>query len=330
MRGTLLVVLAAACAHAQQTANPPPLPPDQGSAADEDGSGSGSAVAAVTPPPKPEPPQPPPKVPHDAALPAPVPTLKLVSAGAGKKTKLVIAGVAGAKQGVDVAIDFGARQGSADQTLPAIVLHGDLEVLAAGAANTYKLTAAQVEAKDVPNETRPPQFDQAVAALAGLVITGDVAANGTPGAIKIHHDAADLNTSGIIEAVIAPGFLSPWPVLPDQPIGPGAKWTVTTPRKFRDRLEYIETTDYELVSAGKGGMEIKAASKLAGPEQELDGAKVTAVSGSGTYHVTMTNGLLGTSHADIKLGFTASAPQGPGANETLTFEFRFSSDITPR
>jgi hypothetical protein len=332
MRWLVAAVAIAGCAHAgQQTGSVPLVPLDQGSG-EEAGSdattGSGSAVVAVPEPTKPvEPPKPPPKVAHDTALPATQSTVKLVSSGTGKRTKLAVVGTAGAKQVVDVAIDFGASQGSdLDQTLPAVVLHGDLQVGSADKeATAYTLTVAQVDALDVPGETRPAGFEKIVGGLAGLVITGRVAANGTPGAVAMHHDAADPNAIGILEAVVAPGYLSPWPVLPAEAVGPGAKWRVTIPRKFRDKLVYEETTEYELVSA----TEIKGTVKLAGPEQDLDGAKVTAVGGSGSFHCTLQNGFIGAAHADVKLGFTASATQG-GKTETVALQFRLSSDVTPR
>jgi hypothetical protein len=331
----LLVSVAAACAHNAAPDNQFQLPPESGSGAgSEDGSaapppaGSAAGSAVATTPPAP--PQPPPKQAHDTVINADVPVVKLLSPGGGRRTKLVIASTVGTKQAIDLTVDVGVKQDIQDQTLPAIVLHGDVDIATADKASAaYHVTVSKVEAKDVTGETRPPQFETIVNGLVNLAITGSVNANGSVGTLTMHHDAADPQTMGLMEQVLAPGLLSPWPVLPADAVGTGAKWEVTTPRKLRDKLTYTETTDYELVSVTAKGFEVKATTKLSGSAQEVDGAHIDAITGTGASTFASTAGVFGTSHGDLKLDFNALVPDKTGQMQTVPFEFRFATDVAP-
>jgi hypothetical protein len=334
-----LLVAVAACSHNAVPDNSPQLPPETGSAANEDGSATppaGSATAgsavATTPP---APPQPPPKQAHDTVITADVPTVKLLSPGSGPRRKLTIASTAGAKQAIDLTIDVGVKQATQDQTLPAVLLHGDVDIPTADKGSAaYKVTVSRVEAKDVTGETRPPQFETVIGGLVSLAITGTVNANGSVGDLTMHHDAADPQTMGLMEQVLAPGLLSPWPVLPADAVGTGAKWEVTTPRKLRDKLTYTETTDYELVAVTAKGFEVRSSTKLTGGEQDVDGAHITGITGAGASSFASATGVFGTSHGDLRLDFNAIVPvqaKDPAApqTETIPFEFRFTTDVAP-
>jgi hypothetical protein len=328
------LVLGAACTHSDTPVNEPQLPPEpgagsDGSAAGSASAGSGSAVEAAKPP---MPPAPPAKVAHDAKISASEAKVKLVSAGTGKKQKLAIVGAVGAKTPVDITIGVGVKQGPQDQTLPAIVLHGDAEVSTADKTQAaYRIAVSGVEAKDIAGESRPPNFDKTVANLIGLAISGTVNANGSIGDVALHHDAVDPTGIELIEEVVVPGYLPMWPVLPAEAVGAGAKWQVTATRLLREKLAFEVTTDYELVSVSAKGFEVKGTVSLAGKEQDVDGAKVGQIGGGGAFTCKIDNGMFGVTHAELKIDFTATVPTGPnGQTQSVPFEFRFSTDSAPR
>lgn len=324
------LLLAAACTHNDTAINEPQLPPEPGDGSGSAGSGSGSAVAEAPKLPA-TPPPPPAKVAHDAKISGVESKVKLVSAGTGKKQKLAIVGTAGAKTPVDLTIDVGVKQGPQDQTLPAIVMHGDAEVATADKATAaYHIAVSAVDAKDVAGESRPASFEKTIASLVGLSISSEVHANGTTGDTVLHHDAVDPTGIELMEEVVVPGYLPMWPVLPAEAVGQGAKWQVTSTRLLREKLAFDVVTDYELVSVSAKGFEVKATVSLTGKEQDVDGAKVGGISGTGAFTAKMDNGLFGVAHGDLKIDFTATVPTGPGQTQSVPFEFRFTTDLAPR
>src|SRR5262245_19183275 len=97
----VLVLVVAACGGPQKSAPPPPLPDDK----------------PATPPAKPDdkaaekPAEPPkPSGPVEVTIVAPQTTVKLVSAGKGKKEALRYTPKQGQKQQVELALDFGGKQ----------------------------------------------------------------------------------------------------------------------------------------------------------------------------------------------------------------------------
>ena len=117
-----IVLALAACGGKQKTVDPVPLPPEP------------KEEAKKEPEPKPAEPEKPavPEGPMVLTLEAAQPTVKLVSGGKGKKVALKVAPKEGAKQTVEVALDFQGGQdgpaeagGKVDQIAPTVVLAAD-------------------------------------------------------------------------------------------------------------------------------------------------------------------------------------------------------------
>src|SRR5512138_1329133 len=140
--------------------------------------------------PKPEPkpvPKDEPLKPVEITIPAPQTAVALVAPGTGKRTPLRYAAKVGAKQAVEIAMDFYSRQAidnaSEETAVPTIVLAGTAEVTAVdkdGGA-TYKLTVDLADARDVKGAPPAEQFKKALKSLPGLAVTGTVGANGVTG-----------------------------------------------------------------------------------------------------------------------------------------------------
>src|SRR5579862_2240346 len=104
MRHTLLAMLVAtaACGGAQKPTTAPPLLTDPNAAAEPETKPEEKPAEPAPPPPAPKP--------ADFALDAPKVTVKLVSAGKGKKAPLRFTPKQGDKQQVELAPDFSGSQ----------------------------------------------------------------------------------------------------------------------------------------------------------------------------------------------------------------------------
>ena len=265
--------------------------------------------------PTPEPPKPLP--PLEVKVEVPAVTVKLVSAGKGKKAPLKYTAKAGAKQQVEVVMSF-AQTASVDgqseaQVVPTIVLAGEAEtksVDATGKAD-YALAVASTDARDVEGAAVPvDQFKLALASLAGLVISGSVDANGTTAETRMRIEKPDRLSAGALD-LIKITFPS-WPVLPKEPIGVGAKWQTTSNNTLRaapgDKgIEMTHVTSYELVSKAGSTYTIKSKTTVTGKDQEYKGGKISKINGTGTSEIKLDEGALyPTSTGTIETNLTAS------------------------
>ncbi|HUS32992.1 MAG TPA: hypothetical protein VMZ53_31030 [Kofleriaceae bacterium] len=301
MRKRLLaLLLVAACGGKTKHVDTVPLPPDPKVAEEE----KKPVEEKPADPPAPTP------QPLDVPIATPKPTVKLVNAGKGKKAALKIAPKAGAKQTIEVALDFIGGQdgppeagGKQDQTAPTVILAADIETKEVGTdgQSKFQLTISGVEAKDAPGSKVPAaQFKSELQALIGSSIAGSVGADGSTTGLTLHMDAvSDQKQLGAL-AYLKTALLPLWPVLPAEAIGPGAKWTVTSTEKIADQVEVTKTVNYELVANKSGAWTIKGTTKLTGADQELIAdpekpdmkAKVGSIGGGGTIEATVTDGAL--------------------------------------
>lgn len=308
-----LVLVLAACGGKQKHVDTVPLPP-------EPKQEEAKKEPEPTKPAEPEAP-PAPKGPVTVNIESAKPTVKLVSAGKGTKAALKVAPKTGAKQTVEVALDFQGGQdgppeagGKQQQIAPTVVLAADVETKEVGAdgQSKFMLTISGVDAKDVTGAKVPAdQFKNELLSLQGATIEGSVGANGSTSdlTLKIEKpDAKSVEALQLVKTVLLPM----WPVLPDQPIAPGAKWTVTTTEKIADQLEVTKTIDYQLVSKKGTEWTIKGTAKMTGKDQDLQGAKIGAIGGVGSIDSVVTEGaLLAKSTQKLATDFTITA----GANE---------------
>ena len=327
-----MILVAAACGGSHKSTTPPPtLPPE--------------AKAEPAPPPAPPPAPakpvapPVPQGPLEMSLPAPQVTVKLVSPGKGKRAALKLATKQGAKQSVDIAMDFSGKQtapaelgGAQEQVAPTVVLTGDLEAqdVAKDGATKFQLTITGVDAKDKEGAKESgATFKQNLTSLAGMTIAGTVNANGTTSDLSLHLDKPDEKSEGAM-GLVKLSLMPMWPVLPAVPVGVGAKWQVTEIQKVADRLVVTQTVDYELTGHKGTAWTIKGTAKVTGADQEIEKAKFSAIGGNGTAEVTLTDGALAPA-TKVKLvtDFTASANAG-GKDVSLVFHLEQSNAVAPK
>ncbi|HEY1548526.1 MAG TPA: hypothetical protein VGG28_11925 [Kofleriaceae bacterium] len=304
---------------------PEPAPPD----------------AAPPPPPPPPPEQP---KPLDLPITAPQTTLKLVKPGTGKKAVLKLALATGAKQHVELALDFSGKQaapaslgGNSEDVAPTLVLPADVELSDVGSDGgaKWKLSVGSVDAKDrAGSKTSTDKFKEQMQGIVGLVISGSIGVDGKLGDMTIHLDKAEkaaLNAVALVKLSLMPM----WPQLPTEPIGVGAKWTVTQPFKIADKLDTTETADFELVSHRGNQWVINGKIKLAGNDFKADEhTSFQKIGGIGTLAVTITDGAaVPQSTSVLSSNFTAvivGVPGGGSDAQQAQFQLEQGFAVTPK
>lgn len=335
----VIVVALAACGGKQKsTTPPPPLPEPKAEAKPE--------------PPKEEPKEEAPAIPKgplEVTLPQGQVTVKLVSAGKGKKAPLKLAPKAGDKQSMELAFDFSGKQTMSpelapptEQINPTVVLLADVEAKEVGAdgATKFQLTINGVDARDVAGaKNTGAEVKEELGTLAGTTINGAVNANGSTSDLTVRVEKPDQRTFGAME-ILGMSLMPMWPVFPTEAIGPGAKWTVTRTVKLMGRLDVTHTTDYQLVAKKGKAWTLKGTTKITGAEQELgsekEKAKFGGIGGSGSTEATVNEGaLLAQTKQSVKTDFTATTeapvdgPDKPLKPIALMFHLEQTNVLTP-
>jgi len=324
----VFIVALTACGGSPKATTPPsPLP----------GESKPEPVGEAKPPAEEKPAEPaePPKPagPLDVSIAAATTTVKLVSPGKGKRTALHYTAKAGDKQQLEIALDFTEKHvapaelgGSDENVLPTIVLVADAEAKTAdkdGAEFALGVTSTDVRpvaAAKVPVD----KLKMALQGLVGMTIGGKVAANGTAGEIKLHLEKPDEAGPQLLDMVRY--TLPPFPTLPAEPIGVGAKWQATTTTKVMDQVSVTQVTDYELVGHKGTTWTIKGTTKVTGADQEMKGSKVSGITGTGTSEATLVDGTLyPTYKSALETSFTAAE-----GDKAITFSFKVGGAITPK
>jgi hypothetical protein len=322
MNRFLLAALLLGCGSKTQ---PPiaPLPPDNPVAVVDAGVDAEAAEVPVRPVPT---------GPLQVKLAPPSSTVKLVKPGTGKRTVLALAPKVGAKQQVELALDFGVTQSAGGQSqkdiVPTVLLGGEAETTATGKEGlAYKLTVAKTDARAIEGAQVPiDKFKEILVGVQGLVISGSVG-----GEVSLDL-AQQREASGQVLDLIRLTYPA-FPAFPTEPLGAGAKWQTTTKTKLADRLDVTIVTDYELVSYKAGTWTIKGASKLTGADQIMQGGKISKIAGTGTHEVSVVDGALFPSHrVALTATFTAAEaepkPNAPPA--TLDFEIKVGAAVTAK
>lgn len=321
---TLLCLAATACGGPSKQPQLAPLPADKP---------ADPAPTPVADKPAPTPdPAPTQGGPAEVTVPANKTTVKLVTPGKGKRAPLRYTSKAGDKQQVEVAMDFAAKEthtgkSPADQIVPTIVLSGVAEIKSVDKDGNaaYVLTVSGTDAR--ANESKIPveQFKIVLGSLAGLVITSTLDPTGTAGDVSLKIEKPNELTAGALELVKM--TLPQFPVLPIEPIAVGAKWQATTNLKLADKLDITQVTDYELIAHKGTTWTIKGTTKVSGTDQDVgDGAKITAIKGTGTSESTIVDGgLYPTTKSSLETQFTASDPK-EGA---VQFALKVGGAVTP-
>jgi hypothetical protein len=311
-----LVAVAVACGGTSKSTTPPPPLPEPKT----------EEPKPVAEAPKPPEAPPVPEGPVEVTLPAPKVEVKLVNAGKGKKVALKLTPKAGTKQSAELTLDFMGGQdgppetgGKKDEVAPTVVLVTDVETqeVAADGLAKFQMTVSGVDARDKPGQKVPSaEFKTELGSLIGATIGGSVGSNGSASDLKLRIEKPDAKAAGALEFVKL-SLMPMWPVLPTEPIGTGAKWTVTSTQKIADQLEIKKVVSYELVGKKGTAWTIKGTTKVTGDEQDVQGAKLGNIAGDGAAEVTVTDGALLTANKqNMATSFTitvsppATAPAG--------------------
>jgi hypothetical protein len=311
----ILVAVATACGGSPKSTTPPPtLPPDTKT--------EEAAKPVVEEPKKPEPP-PVPQGPIEITLSAPKVEVKLVNGGKGKKTALKLTPKAGTKQSTELTLDFMGGQdgppetgGKKEEVAPTVVLLADVETqdVAADGLAKFQFTVSGVDVRDKPGQkVGSAEFKGELGSLVGATIGGSVGANGSASDLKLRIEKPDAKSGGALEFVKL-SLMPMWPVLPTEPVAPGAKWTVTSKQKLADQLEITKVVSYELVGKKGTAWTIKGTTKITGDEQTVQEAKLGSIAGEGATEVTLTDGaLLAAYKQSMATSFTITVTPPAGA-----------------
>jgi hypothetical protein len=314
----LILLVAAACGGSSKPPPAVPLPDD--------------TKQAATPPPevKPAPPveaTPPPAAPVEVKIAAPQTTVKLVAGGKGKKQPLRYTPTGGAKQAVELAMDFTGKQDTEERVVPTIVLTGEVETKAVdkdGNAD-YTLTVTGTDARAVQGSSVPlEQFKGVLGTLSGLTVGGKRDASGLPGEVTMRIEHPAKNAAEALELIRL--TLPTVPVLPKEALGVGAKWQATTQARLADQLDITQVTDYELVAHNGATWTIKGKTKVTGKDQTIDNGKISDITGSGTSETTIADGALYPTHkSSLETVFKASAQ-----DKSILFSLKVGGAVTPK
>ncbi len=284
----VFLAAAVACGGSKKPVDNPILPPDQTAAAKPDEAAKPDPEPVKAPEKAPEP-----MKPADVSLPLGDTTVKLVDAGKGKKAKLAFAPKADAKQHVEIAMDFRAKQDSEDDISPTMILGGDATVKG-GTNGSYavQLAVTTADAKDVAGVEAARRE---APAGAGLARRHDDrrrgrAVDGTTKELALHIDKPDQMTGSALQLL---GLAWPeWVALSAEAIGGGAKWVGTPKTHHAEKLEVTRVTSYELTAHTGNAWTVKETVKVTGADQDVDGTKATNIAGSGSGQLTIADGAI--------------------------------------
>lgn len=317
-----IIAVSAACGGAPKPTQLAPLPDDPKPATPpvEDKPAQPTVEAKPAAPAAPAPPL-------EIKIPALQTTVKIVSGGKGKKEAVRYSAKPGAKQAVDLAIDFSVKQDANESVVPTIVLTGEAETGAVdkdgNAAYTVTVTATDVVAvtgSQVPLD----KFKAVLGTLAGLTIGGTLGANGVAGEVTMRMEHPPAHAAEALDLIRV--ALPTLPVLPKEAVGVGAKWQSTTTAKLADRLDVTQTTDYELIAHKGTTWTIKGTTKVTGKDQDIETSKISGITGSGTSETTIADGVLYPTHkSSLETQFKASE-----ADKSAQFAIKVGGAVTPK
>jgi hypothetical protein len=323
MRRLLLIFLVAACGG---TSKPPPTAPLPG----ETKQAAPAAAQSKAPDPREKPAEPkpaPPTGPVEVKIPASLTTVKVVSGGKGKKEAVRYTLKQGAKQAIELAMDFSGKQDTEEQVVPTIVLVGEAETKAVDKDGNaeYTVTVTGTDARSVTGSQVPvDKFKSVLGSLSGLTIGGKIGTTGVAGDVTLRIENPHENAADTLELLRL--TFPTLPVLPKEAVGVGARWQSTTTAKLADRLDVTQITDYELVAHTGATWTIKGTTKVSGKDQDIDDSKVSAITGSGTSETTIAAGVLYPTHkALLETQFKAQEK-----DKSTQFIIKVGGAVTPK
>jgi Family of unknown function (DUF6263) len=253
--------------------------------------------------------------------------VKVVSGGKGKKETLRYTVKQGAKQAVELSMDFSGKQDTEEQVVPTIVLIGEAETRTVDKDGNaeYTVTVTGTDARNVTGSQVPVEkFKAVLGTLAGLTIGGTIGTTGVAGDVTLRIEKPQENAADTLELLRL--TFPTLPVLPKEAVGVGAKWQSTTNAKLADRLDVTQITDYELVAHNGSTWTIKGTTKVSGKDQDIEDSKVSAISGTGTSETTIAAGALYPTHkALLETQFKAQ-----DKDKSSQFVIKVGGAVTPK
>ena len=323
-RLSLILVALAACGGSPKPPPTAPLPEEPKPAAPT----AEATPAAPATPPAPAATQPaaPERGAVELKIPAPETTVKMVSSGTGKKQAMRYTPKPGAKQTIELAMDFTGKQDAEEKVVPTLVLIGQAETKAVdGDGNTeFTVTVTGTDARAVTGSQIPiEQFKTVLGGLSGLTIGGKLGATGTAGDVTIRLDNASRDLGDALQLIKL--TMPVLPVLPKEAIGVGAKWQSTTSAKLVERLDVTQVTDYQLVAHKGSTWTITGKTKVTGKDQSIENSKVTGIAGTGTSELTIADGTLyPTYKSSLETQFKASEQ-----DKSIVIVLKVGGAVTP-
>ena len=206
-------------------------------------------------------------------------TYKLASAGKGQKAVIKIGAPQGAKQQLELAVDFAGKQiaptelgGTQEDVAPTLVLASDLEVAAADAdgieveGHVHRRRRARSRGSKVDQGAVQ---DRARRARGRAAVRCGVARRASCRTCRCTSPKPNARTMAALE-LIRISMMPMWPIVPTEAIGVGAKWTVTTP--YIDRRSDRSDADDRLrarLAQGHGlGAEGQVQARRQGPDDQ--------------------------------------------------------------
>lgn len=275
-------------------------------------------------------PQPSPSGPYEIQLAAPPDQVTLVDAGKGKRTPLAIAAVAGAEQQVEYVMEYQTRietlppgkpaEPAIDVPLPIITARGTARVdeVAPDGSFQFRFTMTDVTAT---GPGAKPDVIEALKSLDGFIYLAAVGPDGQVRAAAVHVEHPTPATPGRVRDLVL--GLTTFPVLPTEPIGAGARWTVRHHAPMlEDDVEYVITSKLAQRKAGRAV--IQSTATVARYDRAAPKGTVTN-DGSGTSTVQLAAGaLVPVTAAEFKanVDFAPADATAPRRKATLTTRTR--------
>jgi len=254
-------------------------------------------------------------------------TVTLVSGGTGMKAPLRYFARPGARQALELALDFSGEQDANRQILPTLVLLADAVTRSVDKDGTaaYTITVTGTDARAVNGSPIPlDEFKAVVSRLAGLSISGTRSATGVSSDVTLRVEHLEDKAAKALELIRL--TLPTLPRLPKENLGVGAKWKATTAAKLAEKLDITQVTDYEVVSHIGATWTIKGTTQISGRDQQLEGNKISGIGGTGSSELIIVDGgAYPTYKATLETQFQASGP-----NVSTGFVLKIGAAVTPR
>lgn len=239
---------------------------------------------------------------------------------------------AGAKQSLDLVLDItmsASGAGIPETRLPRMVMVEDVDATAADPkkGTDLAMTISDVRLEDRPGATTVPGATAAFEEIRGLRMTGRLAPNGITQDLRVDESSVapavrdQLNqTEQMVDEMTT--------ILPDVPLGKGARWRVEeTVRQGEIKME-IETS-YEILAVSEHGATIHADLTESAPEQTVHegGLALTLEDLSGTG--TIDSELDFTKLVDHVKGTTSMDMSMSGGGQHVDLSMQMGLEILP-